>query len=226
MLQELSSLMPHQVGEFALWMVMVGLALGGGLWLAGACFSRSIITLSLVAAGSFVGKWLPGWMGWSIDPMATAVGGAIALGISGYLLHQYWVGIGLGMVLAAWTAMLTWKDIGHSLNWREMEGWSSARLALSFAVWGAGLTGIAATWLWPKVGQSLFYSITGLTLALAMALAVAQMGRGNWLGWVPAENWAQYASMAALVLVGAVVQWRLGSGSSRSSRSGEPEAEG
>jgi len=226
MVQELTSLMPHQMGELALWMAMAGVALGAGLWLAGTCFSRSIITLLLVAIGSFAGKRLPGWMGWSIDPMATAVGGAILLGISGYLLHQYWVGIGLGLVLAAWTALLTWKNSGQGVSWREMEGWSSARLMLSFAVWGMGISGIAAAWLWPKVGQSLFYSITGLTMVLAMALTIAQLGRAGWLQWVPAGKWAQYSSMASLVLVGVAVQWRLGSGSAKSSPSGEQEVEG
>jgi hypothetical protein len=215
--------MPDQMGELALWMAIGGIALGAGLWLAGACFSRSIITLVMVTIGAAVGKWLPTKMGWSIDPMATAVGGATVLGISGYLLHKYWVGIGLGLVLAAWTALLTNKLTGNDMNWREMEGWSSARLVLSFAVWGAGITGIAATWLWPKVGQSLFYSITGLTIVLAMALVCSQMGKGDWLRWVPANNWAQYSTMASLVLVGAMVQWRLGLRSRASSPSGGQE---
>ena len=226
MVQELSSLLPHQLGNPTLWMAVAGIVIGAGMWLAGACFSRSIITLLMVAAGSLAGKWLPGWTGWSIDPMATAVGGAILLGISGYLLHQYWVGIGLGLVLAAWTALLTWKNSGQGVSWREMEGWSSARLMLSFAVWGMGISGIAATWLWPKVGQSLFYSITGVTLALAMAMTNAQLDRTGWLQWVPAEKWAQYSSMASLVLVGAMMQWRLGSGPEKSSPSGEQEVEG
>lgn len=223
MLQELLSLMPHQMGAFALWMAVVGVGLGAGLWLAGARFSRSIITLLLVSAGAMIGKLLPGRMGWSIDPMATAVGGAMVLGVSGYLLHRWWVGIGLGLVMAAWATLVTWKIAGHGIPWiwpwndgstsmgaSDESTWSTAQLAFPFMVWMAGISGIAAAWLWPKIGESLFYSITGLSLALAMGLACAQMGRGGWIQWAPAEDWAQVTSLASLILIGAVVQWRLG----------------
>jgi hypothetical protein len=85
------------------------LACGGAiLWLSGAVWSRSIITLTLVATGTWIGMRMPGWCGSHIDGMAPAIGGAIVLGASGYLLHRAWIGIVLALMLAAWAGAGTW----------------------------------------------------------------------------------------------------------------------
>jgi len=228
MLQGLLLLMPHQLGAFALWMAMAGTCLGAGLWLAGARFSRSIITLLLVAIGSIVGKLLPGWMGWSIDPMATAVGGSVVLGASGYLLHRWWVGMGFGLVLALWAALGTWMVLSPGQDWSwPMPGdsfWSDLWGSLSPQVQsvlpfmaGAGwISGGVVALVWPRIGVVLLYSMTGLSLALAMGLAIAELGRPGWLNWVPSQDWVQWTALAVLVLAGAGVQWWLGPASAKS----------
>src|SRR5436190_19875812 len=102
MLQELLPLMPSQAGPAALTVAIIGMIAGAVLWLAGSRFSRSLITLSAVSLGAALGTHLPRWAGWSLDGMAPGIVGAIVLGVSAFLFHRFWVGIGLGLVLACW----------------------------------------------------------------------------------------------------------------------------
>src|SRR5437870_5881909 len=108
MVQELLALLPKEVGTLALVLAMTGTLAGAGLWLAGARFSRSLITLVLVSIGGWTGLFLPRWLGWTIDGWAPAIGLALGMGASGFFLHRFWVGIGLGVVLAAWAGFATW----------------------------------------------------------------------------------------------------------------------
>jgi hypothetical protein len=91
----------------------IALALAGFgliLWLTGAAWSRSLVTLILVAMGTWIGMRLPEWCGWHIDGMATAFGGAIALGAAGYVLHRWWIGLAVG-----WTCALIALAIASSV---------------------------------------------------------------------------------------------------------------
>jgi len=101
MLREFLALLPESLGECSLGIAIGGALLGLVLWLAGARFSRSLVTLIGVAIGTSVGMRLPGWLGWSIDGMAIGVGGAVVLGASGYLLHRSWIGLYLGALSVA-----------------------------------------------------------------------------------------------------------------------------
>ena len=87
------------------------------LWLAGSRFSRALVTLSAVGVGAYVGKHLPGWMHWEVDPIGTCFGGAMLLGILGYVYHRMWVGAGLGMLLAGWAAVITWHVMTTDQRW-------------------------------------------------------------------------------------------------------------
>src|SRR5215218_9169883 len=112
MVQQLLPLLPKEIGQAALIAALVGTFIGVGLWLAGARFSRPLITLVTVSLGAVIGRALPGWMNWNVNSMAASVGGAVVLGMSGYVMHRVWVGLGLGLLLACWAALGTWVFAG------------------------------------------------------------------------------------------------------------------
>src|SRR5580698_7482414 len=124
MLQALLSLLPRESGTAAVAFAAVGALCGAALWLSGARFSRYIITLTLVAIGTSIGVALPRWCGWRIDGSGTAIGGAIILGASGYVLHRGWVGAWFGFVMAIWAALGTWVELapGEMWNWPARAG--------------------------------------------------------------------------------------------------------
>src|SRR3954462_6284384 len=100
------------LGRYALLAAFGGSAVGAVLGLAGSRFSRSLVTLLAVSVGAVVGMHLPGWMGWSVDAMGVAFCGALALGLSGYLLHTTWIGVALSAVLALWVGTAAWLTVG------------------------------------------------------------------------------------------------------------------
>jgi hypothetical protein len=100
----LPGVLPAISGTLAMALAGIGVI----LWLGGAVWSRSLVTLILVAIGTWIGMRMPGWAGWRIDGMGPAIGGAIVLGAAGYLLHRAWIGLVLAMVLAAWAGGGVW----------------------------------------------------------------------------------------------------------------------
>ena len=66
MLRELLSLLPDVVARCAPGVAGACAALGVMLWLCGARFSRSVLSLTAVAAGTVIGMRLPQWRGWQI----------------------------------------------------------------------------------------------------------------------------------------------------------------
>jgi hypothetical protein len=227
MVQDLLPLLPQEPGRAALGVAIAGTILGAALWLTGARFSRALITLGCVAAGGVIGRKLPEWTTWTVSTMASSVGGAIVLGLAGYLLHRLWVGILLGAVLAGWAALGTWIVCHDPLipwSWPAVDATTTIQ---SFAItcWqtlpdnihrylplAAGVafvSGLASTLLWPKVGQVLLYSVTGTSLLIGMGLAAIEYGRPEWMSIVPARTLSQGVVLAATVLFGAVVQWQL-----------------
>src|SRR3982751_2827419 len=123
MVQELLGRMPHDAGPR--WVALAVCAAGVGLvlWTAGARLSRWLFTLVGVGAGTWVGLHAPRWFGWEIDSTGTAICGAFAFGIAGYLLHGLWVAILLAAQLAVAGGLVAWHR--------------------------ASLAG--ATWEWPKL---------------------------------------------------------------------------
>src|SRR4029077_16826622 len=91
------------------------------LGLVGARTSRSILALALVAAGTFIGLHMPAWFGWKIDPMGTAFGAAILLGLSGFLLNVLWEAILLGALLGTGAGLAVWMTLGAGASWQMPE---------------------------------------------------------------------------------------------------------
>ena len=226
MLQDVLPWLPREGGTLALALAMAGTLVGAGLWLMGARFSRTIITLLTVAVGGVLGMELPRWYGWSIGGMATIVGGAIVLGVSGFALHRIWVGIGLGCVLALWTAVGIWALCGAGQGWTlPTVDWASATVTgvaqqvwqslpddvLRLLPWASGaavLSGLACALLWPRMGVALLYSLLGVSLLVPMGMTVMEWGHKQWLEMIPVQVWAQCLTLGGLVAVGVLVQWR------------------
>ncbi len=227
MVQELMPLLPKEVGTLALAIAMSGTLVGAGLWLVGSRFSRSLITLVLVSIGAWIGLLLPGWVAWKIDGWAPAVGLALVLGASGFFLHRFWVGVGLGVVLAAWAALGVWivcrgADAGalprYAIGTKTMDYmkdlWASlpvdVRKFLPFACGATMLTGLIASLRWPRFGVVMLYSSAGVSLVIAMGLSAMSYARPQWVGALPAKGSSQAMTVLAMVAFGALLQWRIG----------------
>ena len=195
------------------------------LWLAGARFSRPLLTLLAVAIGGVVGQRLPAMMDWAVNSAATAIGTALVLGLSAYLVHRLWVAIWLGTVLAIWASLGTWYLCrnGAAWTWPAVDANTTLQAFLA-ATWDslpeavrkylpatagvAMVSGFASTLLWPRFGQVLLYSTAGVTLLIGMGVAAIEFGRPEWIWIVPAQTHAQLMLLFGMVAFGAVVQWQ------------------
>jgi hypothetical protein len=226
MVQELLSLLPKEVGTLALVLAMAGTLAGAGLWLAGARFSRSLITLVLVSAGGWIGLFLPQWMGWSIDGWAPAILLAIVLGASGFVLHRFWVGVGLGLVLAGWAAVIVWMICKGNAVWTlpkyrmgttatgyAKDLWQSLPADvvkfLPFAAGMALVSGLAGALVWPRIGVVVLYSVVGVSMVVGLGLCVMSFERPQWIGMLPAKGSLQVMLVMAMVAFGALLQWQI-----------------
>jgi len=226
MVEQLLPLLPKEIGQAALYAAMFGTLVGAGLWLVGARFSRPLITLVAVSAGAVIGRMVPAWMGWTVNSMAAAVGGAVVLGMSAFLLHRVWVGIGLGVLLTCWAALATWATCHGDAAWTWPAVDASTTVAsfgdaiwdglpervrtiLPYACGGAAMSGFLAALLWPRVAVVLLYSALGASLLVGMGLTAIENGRPEWMNIVPAQTWAQVATLVVIVVFGAMVQWQL-----------------
>lgn len=216
--RDLISILPPDVAR---WAGVAGLALGAALWLAGSRFGQGLVTLCGVALGAYVGKQVPGWMGWGIDPMGTCFGGALVAGVSGYLHHRMWEGLGLGLLLASWVALASWATLvapaGYALTWPAAAGPTGDWVARAGALWtalppdlrtaacltgGALLAGWVLAMAWPRMGATAFYSLLGVTLLAAAASAHGRM---------PATPETVHVIVAAaMAAIGIMVQTWLG----------------
>src|SRR4051812_2956990 len=88
MMQQLLSLLPGEIHSIAMMIAVAGAVLGGILWLGGSRFSRTLMTLISVFVGALVGLQVPHWFPLGLEGWATAVLGALVLGISGYSMHK------------------------------------------------------------------------------------------------------------------------------------------
>ncbi|WP_428940050.1 hypothetical protein [Fontivita pretiosa] len=227
MVQDLIDLLPDDVGTVALIVAIAGCLVGAGLWIVGSRFSRPIVTLLTVLLGATVGMHLPVWCGWEISGAGPAVGGALLLGVTGYVLHGMWVGIGLGTVLALWAAMACWIGFRHGVAWSWpdvqrgqtifsylAEVWRSmpadVTRIMPYACATAMVSGLGLAIIWPNVSRVLAWSMAGVTLLAGMGVAAVDFGRPEWLVHVPSPLWAQLALLTLLVALGSIVQWKLG----------------
>jgi hypothetical protein len=223
--QHLMMLLPRQSGSITLIAAMMGSLMGLSLWIAGARFSRSMLTLAAVAMGTSIGMKLPMWAHWQVDPMAPAVGGAIGLGVSAYIFHKIWVGAWLGVVLTIWTALVLWATRGAAFHWRWPQYDTAQTLpqylstlwqnvpdtmqqCLGIAAGAAMIFGIRAALLWPRVGIALLWSAAGMSVLLPAAITALGRIDPEVLLHVPRRTSDQLALLAGLVGLGAIFQWR------------------
>jgi hypothetical protein len=225
MLQELLTLLPQEVTGRGLTLLISGALVGLILWLSGARFSRSLITLAMVMMGALMGLQLPRWLGLTINPPVVAVGAALLLGLSGFLLHRWWVGVGLGLLMAAWAAAALWliSDPAEHWSWPAAptlatipafagELWYALPAGLSrllpFACAAALVSGICAALLCHRLGIVLTYSLGGVSLLVGLGCAAVHFVRPQWLAHLPAQALVQLMLLLSMVMIGALVQWQ------------------
>ena len=204
----------------------IGCALVGAvLWVIGARFSRSILTLIAVAVGTLVGTRLPGWRGWQIDGMGIGVGGAILLGLSVFLFHRATLGVLLGGGLMLWAGFATWLLRAGDMywDWRNVvwdgdlvqffhEAWQTLPPVLTRVLPAACFAGLAggitlAVFL-PKLAKVLAHSLIGVTLMFVMGTVALGTTRPDWLA-APGSIASQGLVLIGLVLAGAFFQWQI-----------------
>jgi hypothetical protein len=224
MVQELLGRLPHDASPR--WVALAVCAAGVGLvlWAAGARFSRWLFTLVGVGAGTWVGLHAPRWFGWEIDSTGTAICGAFALGIAGYLLHGLWVAIVLAAQLAVAGGSVAWHRAslsGATWSWPKLTSPKPAMAELAASVWSAVphvipitmgacfVTGVVLAAVWPRMGRVLAFSMLGTLLTSGGALAAIQLVKPEWIARLPATAQAQGIAVASMVVFGAALQWAL-----------------
>lgn len=226
MLRELLGLFPDALLRCPPGIAAACAAVGLMLWAIGARFSRSILALVAVGIGASVGMRLPAWCGWQIDGMGLAIGAAIVLGTCVYLFHRTCIGLLLGTGLMIWAAAATWLAMAGDLYWDcKTVHWNGDLVQLLRDTWKtlpptlahvfpfACLFGFAggitlAVFL-PKFGKVLAHSVTGLTLMVVMGTVSLLATHPGWVSRPIASNAVQGGLLIALVIVGAVWQWRI-----------------
>jgi len=209
------------------WMVaaisIVGVIAGLALWLTGARFSRPIITLIAVSIGALVGLRLPAWFAVPVGTWATAVGGALLLGISGYALHRMWVGAALAFLLVAWAAVAVWNVYcaGQAVSLPSAYGVRSltdfwANLPTDFrkiSPYFCGMalvTALIIALIWSRAAMVMLYSVLGASVLMIMGMVAIAIAKPSLLGILPSKTGSQIATFGAMVLFGAIVQWKFG----------------
>jgi len=225
LIQALLALLPRDAGRAAVAFAVVGAVAGVLLWIAGARFSRYLVTLAAVAIGTGVGVGLPRWMGWGIDHMAPAVGGAVVLGVSAYVMHRAWIGLWFGILLAIWAAVGTWMVFAANQNWDWPSPSGMTVPAYLRQVWdalppdvahalpmvcaAAFVIGAIPAMVWPRAGAAILYSALGSTLVAITGTMLVNAKEPKWLAKVPPQTSQQLTAMALVVLLGAGLQWQL-----------------
>jgi hypothetical protein len=212
------------VATLTLVVVVLGTLLGAALWMFGWRLSRTLVTLTGVAAGAVLGREMPDSLGWSISGMGPAVAGALLLGVVAFVLHRVWLAIVLGTVLAGWMALATcmvtvpqetwaWPAICEESTARSLAGelWdvlpAGTREMLPYAAGIGLLSGIGLMIRWPRMGTALAYSTLGVSLLAVMGLSLLELINSRWLAVVPQQHWSRIGTVAGLAVAGAVVQW-------------------
>jgi hypothetical protein len=226
MFQELLALLPKDAPPHA---VPIGIAVaiaGVMLWLIAAKYSRYFIALLTVALGAVIGMHLPQWFGWSVPGAGTAVGAAVVLGVTGFVLHGLWIGLGLGICCSLWVTLVLWMIMRNGQTWiwpaitpetttvsYARECWSllppSMAHILPIGAAASVITALAMAIIWPRLTTALKWSLTGLTMALFGALVACNYWRPELLAQLPTATPVQVAILAGLLGIGAGIQWKI-----------------
>jgi hypothetical protein len=226
MLQELLPLVPPDAGKIGIGVGMGAAIIGLLLWIAGARFSRQMLTLLLVSVGAYLGKKLPEWYSINFSPAAFAVGAAIACGVAGYAMHRFWVGLSLGLTATFWSALSIWmlRRGETAWSWPSLSAdmtvadfctalWASlpeaVRLMLPYAAGASMVSGVVFALIKPRLATVMNWSTMGTTLMLIGSLVSIQSYQPAWFAKAPAELWAQLSCLGAIVAFGAIVQWKI-----------------
>lgn len=226
MLLDLLQLLPDKPGDGALLVALIGAVFGIGLWIAGVKVSRPLVTLLTVLVGATIGMQMPGWFQWTINGAGPAVGAAVVLGVSGFVLHRMWVGIGLGLTLALWCALGMWLLMRDATSWQWPDVSASSSCCeylkdvwdglppdmtriLPFAAGTMLVCGVASSIIWPKLTTVVNWSAVGLTMCVGLTTGAIAMTHRDWLARAPQQTWVQLSSLAGLLFVGSAVQWKL-----------------
>lgn len=241
MLQELLTWLPQGAGRAWLAGAVVCAAAGLFLWAAGARVSRSVFTLLGVALGAW-GALLLGRRLWpEVEPMGLACGGALVLGLAGYLLHTMWVGLTLGTLLGSAGALVAWKRLAGDATWSMPildfsapahvilhDFWASLPGSLPkvmpVVICGCFATGVLITVFWPKLGRVLTFAAVGTLMFVAGGALALAMARPDWLAYLPAAAQTQGVALAVLVMAGAALQWTMFPGPAQPARFGTRDA--
>jgi len=224
MVQEVVNLLPDALVHWPPARAGVCAGVGALLWLCGARFSRSILTLVAVACGTVIGMHLPAWYGWHVDGMGLGVGGAILLGSIVFLFHGACIGLLLGGGMMLWAGTAVWLAMageGH-WDWRAVH-WEGDMIQFCRQAWEglphvvsrafpvacfAGLAGgIAIAVFLPRIAKALAHSLIGVTLMIVMGALAVRTTHPGW-PWSSAKfDRSQALVLIGLVLAGAVLQW-------------------
>jgi hypothetical protein len=210
------------------WLV-AAISIGGVLsglimWLVGARFSRGIVTLIAVSIGALVGLRMPHWFHVPLGAWATAVGGALLLGITGYALHRMWVGAGLAVLLALWAGILVWNiycsgrvgtfpdrlaGMGIDEYWTQV--WNSLprdfRRITPFLCGLAVIFGVTVSVFWSRAAAVMLYSVLGVSVLMIMGMFAIAISTPTLLRILPSQTGSQIATFGGMVLFGTIVQW-------------------
>lgn len=226
MVHQFFELLPEQASSTAVVVLWICAAVGAVLWVAGATFSRWVMTLLTVLLGASIGMQMPKWFGWNISGAGPAVGMAVILGVSGFAVAAGWVGAMLGIVLALWAAFVTWMCVGDAqpmivpaineyttLASYAQETWYALppRVArfLPYTSAAAMVTALACTILWTRLTTVLAWSLTGVTMLAGCGLAAVAYARPQWLAERVPGTPVQIGILVLMLLMGMAIQWKL-----------------
>jgi hypothetical protein len=92
---------------------------------------------------------------------------------------------------------------------------------------GAGMIfGLGMAIIWPRFALHLGWSLGGASLLTGMGVAALDFGQPQWLTKIPNENWAQASIFGSLVILGTLVQWKLGPKAAMKSAKKKPKEDG
>jgi hypothetical protein len=222
--QNLVPLLPRRIGSAGAAIAVTSAAVGCGLWLAGARFSRPLLAFAATVGGGAIAYQTPRWFGWTIDPIAVAVLGAILTGVFGFLAHRWLAAAGLGIVLAVWAiaeavgpgglgGQLFTALVPREIVWAQLADFPNSVpngiIELMLVAGGAGLIGgTTVALLWPRVGVTLFWTILGLTLTLVSAVVAAKAVHPASLRLMPRPR-EEAVALLTLLGIGMAVQWKM-----------------